>query len=95
MVNGKAGDHPFTDIVLHGRQTISTEVTALVQEIYRFGDDELNRVVSDLLWFMNPEEKDESWRETIRSSLEHDLRTIRNITVELRRSRGWESGDEP
>jgi hypothetical protein len=31
--NGKPGDHPFTDLLIHGWETFGKEITALVKEI--------------------------------------------------------------
>ena len=47
MPNGKIGDHPFTDIVVHGRRVYSDTADALVREIDALGGRE---EVADLLW---------------------------------------------
>jgi hypothetical protein len=47
MPNGKIGDHPYTDIVLHGRRVYSEAADALVLEIDQLGG---RHEVADLLW---------------------------------------------
>lgn len=47
MPNGKTGDHPFTDIVVHRRRVYSERADALVREIDALGGRE--RIV-DVLW---------------------------------------------
>jgi hypothetical protein len=59
MPNGKIGDHPYTDIVLHGRRVYSERADALVREIDQLGGRE---EVADLLWrefdnYKNPDVK--------------------------------------
>ena len=57
MPNGKPGDHPYTDIVIHGARVYSEKADALVREIHEMGGrDE----IADLLWqefnvFENPD----------------------------------------
>jgi hypothetical protein len=47
MPNGKPGDHPFTDIVVHGQPVYSVRADALVREIARLGG---RRLIEDLLF---------------------------------------------
>src|SRR5688500_13084656 len=47
MPNGKVGDHPFTDIVIHGRRVYSERADALVREIDELGGRER---IADVLW---------------------------------------------
>jgi hypothetical protein len=51
MPNGKPGDHPYTDIVIHGHDVYSPRAADLVREIARLGDEKTRRELSDLLWF--------------------------------------------
>jgi hypothetical protein len=46
MPNGKPGDHPLTDIVVHGRRVYSERADALVREIVALGGQER---IGDLL----------------------------------------------
>ena len=55
MPNGKVGDHPFTDIVVHGRRVYSERADALIREIDARGGRE--RIV-DVLWREFDEYKD-------------------------------------
>jgi hypothetical protein len=48
--NGKPGDHPLTDIVVHGREVYSPEASRLVREIVKLADDETRRALSKLLF---------------------------------------------
>ena len=50
MPNGKIGDHPFTDIVIHGRDVYSPVADALVREIASLADDKTRRELEDLLF---------------------------------------------
>lgn len=45
MPNGKPGDHPLTDILVHGRRVYSEAADALVREIASLGGD-VRRFVS-------------------------------------------------
>jgi hypothetical protein len=49
MPNGKAGDHPYTDIVHHGLDTYSPHASVLVREIVALADERTRRELADLL----------------------------------------------
>lgn len=49
MPGGVIGDHPFTDIVLHGRAVYSPTADALVREIAALGDERTTRELAELL----------------------------------------------
>lgn len=49
MANGKPGDHPFTDITIHGRDVYSRRTAELVREIARLGDEKTCDQLADLL----------------------------------------------
>ncbi len=49
MPNGTYGDHPFTDIVIHGRDVYSPEIAQLVREIAELADDKGRRNLADTL----------------------------------------------
>jgi hypothetical protein len=51
MPNGKPGDHPYTDIVVHGHDVYSRRASDLVREIARLADEKTRRELSDLLWY--------------------------------------------
>ena len=84
MANGKPGDNPYTDIVVHGLEAISPEVTRLVKRITGFGDARLNEVTRDLVWDMRPELANDSWRPILLRDLERDLRNLAQIGEELK-----------
>ncbi len=47
MPNGKPGDHPVTDILVHRLRVFSPEIDALILEIVRLGyREELERAVN-------------------------------------------------
>ena len=50
MPNGKPGDHPYTDIVIHGRDVYSPRAANLVREIAKLSDDKARHRLADLLW---------------------------------------------
>ena len=50
MPNGKPGDHPLTDILVHNVEAFSPEVDALIKEIVSLdGQDDLERQFN-LFW---------------------------------------------
>ena len=46
MPNGKIGDHPLTDIIIHGRRVYSERADLLVRQIVELGGRE---EIADLL----------------------------------------------
>jgi hypothetical protein len=49
MPGGVIGDHPFTDIVLHGRAVYSATADALVREIAALADERTGRELAERL----------------------------------------------
>ena len=49
MPNGKPGDHPLTDILLHNRNIYSQTARDLVREIAGLADEKTRRQLGDLL----------------------------------------------
>lgn len=49
MPNGKLGDAPYTDIVVHDANVYSTLAADLVREISKFTDDKTRRALANLL----------------------------------------------
>lgn len=85
MPNGKPGDHPFTDIVIHGLDVYSSQVAKLVREIAKLASDQERRKLSDLLLldyneFFNPDVKE----------LERVLTDLRDKLLRDARERGWQ-----
>lgn len=55
MPNGKPGDHPYTDIVIHGANVYGDDIDDLVREMHHLKSSDLIRDrVSALLWDHNP-----------------------------------------
>jgi hypothetical protein len=50
MPNGTVGDHPFTDIVSHGKTVYSAKASALIREVASLADDKTRRELADLLF---------------------------------------------
>jgi len=50
MPNGKPGDHPYTDIVTHGRDVYSSRAASLIRELAKLSDDKARRKLADLLY---------------------------------------------
>ena len=90
MANGRPGDHPYTDIVVHGLEAISPEVTRLVKQICKFGDDRLNEIARSLVWFMRPELADKSWQPLILGDLERNLRSLIELGDQLKAAKPGE-----
>ena len=85
MPNGKPGDHPFTDIVVHGRDVYSPPAAKLVREIAELANDKARREISDLLYTEYNEISDP------------DVKKLERVLIELRdkllldaRERGFE-----
>ena len=84
-MNGKPGDHPFTDIVVHGRDLYSPRAADLVREISKLCDDKAQRELADLLFteyneFGNPDVK----------KLEAILTETRDKALREARERGFD-----
>jgi hypothetical protein len=58
MPNGKPGDHPLTDVALHGLHVFSPEIDGLIREIVKI--EESRRLIDGLTGFLCPEMK--SWQ---------------------------------
>ena len=50
MPNGKPGDHPYADIVTHGRDVYSARAANLVREIAKLSDARARGKLADLLY---------------------------------------------
>ena len=51
MPNGKIGDHPLTDILIHDRVVYLERATDLIRKVVALADDEAERELSDRLFF--------------------------------------------
>jgi hypothetical protein len=49
MPNGKIGDHPLTDILIHDRIVYSERATELIRKVVALADDKTERELSDRL----------------------------------------------
>lgn len=82
MPNGKFGDHPLTDILIHERRVYSERADDLIREIAKLGGEE---EIADLLMgefndFAKPDIP----------TLERVLTEIRDRRRHEARDRGWE-----
>lgn len=85
MPNGKPGDHPYTDIIVHRRPVYSEPADALVREIAELGDERTRTKLADLLLnqyneFGHPDV----------ARLERVLRSLRDQLLAEAKARGWE-----
>jgi len=85
MPNGKIGDHPYTDIMIHGRRVYSATADALVREIAALADDRTRRELADRLYsefneYSNPDV----------DKLERELTEMRDRLKTEARERGFE-----
>lgn len=85
MPNGKPGDHPFTDIVVHGRDVYSPGIARLVREINQLAGEQDRRALGDLLFFEFNEYSDPDVQE-----LERVLTDMRDKLLRGARKRGFE-----
>jgi hypothetical protein len=86
MPNGKPGDHPYTDIMIHGRDVYSRRAAALVREIASLVDEKTRRELADLLFF----EYNEFSKPNI-AKLERVLTKMRDSVKRDARNRGFET----
>jgi hypothetical protein len=78
MPNGKCGDHPVTDILIHKRRTYSAEADSLIAEIVRLGGrNEFERSINPFAPPPLPE-------------LEKALREMHERILKEAKGRGWE-----
>ena len=86
MPNGKPGDHPYTDIVLHGLRVYSEAIDRLVREIAALSDDRGRRELQDMLLF--------EYNEYSKPDLARLERVLSARREQLRKDateRGWEA----
>jgi len=86
MPNGKSGDHPYTDIVVHGRRVYSPTADALVREIALLADERTRRELADTLF-----ERYNEYAQPDVSQLERELTQLRDRLRREASARGWES----
>jgi hypothetical protein len=82
MPNGKPGDHPITDILVHHRHVYSETADALVREIASLGgkDEIADMLLSEYNEYSKPDV----------TKLERVLTEIRDRCLRDARDRGWE-----
>jgi len=90
MPNGKPGDHPLTDILLHNRNIYSPAARALVREIAALADDKTRRELGDLLLT-----KYNEYGKPDIAELEAYLTDLRDTLKRDAKSRGFEADDGP
>jgi hypothetical protein len=82
MPNGKIGDHPLTDILIHGRRVYSELADNLVREIAKLGGREeiADMLIGEFNDFGKPDVP----------KLERVLTQVRDRLRQQARERGWE-----
>ena len=85
MPNGKPGDHPFTDIVVHGQEVYSATASKLVREIAALANERTQRELGDLLFL----EYNEFAKPDI-AKLEAVLTQMRDKLLQEAKARGFE-----
>jgi hypothetical protein len=85
MPNGKPGDHPYTDIVVHGRRVYSETADRLIRRIARLASPAERDRLAELLFrdyneFSNPDVP----------KLERLLEVMYAGLVTNAKTRGWE-----
>ena len=86
MANGKPGDHPWTDIVIHQLRVYSAIADRLVRDIAELSTDAEQRQLADRLLseynnYLNPDVP----------RLERELTELRDRLRKRATERGWES----
>jgi hypothetical protein len=54
MPNGKPGDNPYNDIIVHKLDLGVPEAAKRVRELHALADPDVEHLVFDLLWLMLP-----------------------------------------
>ena len=91
MPNGKPGDHPYTDIIIHGLRVYSEAIDRLVREIAELADERGRRELGDMLYL---EYNSSEYNEISKSDLTKLERVLSQRRDQLRREateRGWET----
>jgi hypothetical protein len=88
MPNGKPGDHPLTDILVHHRDVYSPLAARLIREIAELADEKCRRELGDLLFTKYNEYSKPNIYE-----LERYLTELRDALVAEARNRGFEAKD--
>lgn len=84
MPNGKPGDHPYTDIVVHGLRVYSESVDRLVREVDELSDERGRRELSEILLSEYSSQADITKLERVLTQRRDELRSAA-------KQRGWES----
>ena len=85
MPNGKPGDHPYTDIVVHGRNVYSPRAAALVRELVELMDEKGRHDLADLLM----REYNDFGKPDV-AKLERVLTEMRDTAKQSAKERGFE-----
>ena len=78
MPNGKPGDHPYADIVVHRNDMGEPEIAGRVRALHDIGGPRIRHLISDLVVFMLPTEST-GMNDYRRSSLLKHLETIEGL----------------
>ena len=70
MPNGKPGDHPYTDIVVHGLDVFGKEIDSTVRRLDESLDERGRNRLADLLW------NSDLWWGNVRGSLASKRREL-------------------
>lgn len=89
MPNGKPGDHPVTDILIHNRNIYSSAARDLIREIVALADEKSRRELGDLLFT----EYNEYQKPDV-AKLEKYLTGLRDQLKRDAKSRGFETDTE-
>lgn len=77
MANGKPGDHPLTDILLHRLPVFSPETDDMIREIDKLGGR--REILDQIDWFA-----------ALPPNFEDQIKTSVVQLRQLRREQGWE-----
>lgn len=70
MVNGKHGDHPYTDIIHWNDDLGMPDIAAKVRQLHAIGDPDIEALVGDLLMFIQGTLDQTYWRQVLVRHLE-------------------------
>lgn len=81
MPNGKPGDHPFTDILIHGRSEYGDPVDAMVKEMAKHPRfSEVRDQVAEILWDGSPLGQPETRQQVL---IQNAIERLKNIQQEM------------
>lgn len=69
MPDGRPGDHPLTDISIHGEEIFDRETNARIRRLINGAPPHLLEILNDIVWYWpRPNKHDSAWGEVTNPS---------------------------